>query len=76
MSKIIKKILKETPLKTRLYVLNSMSMSALLVELGYREDKPWGDDEEEIAVKLDKYAKKITRWQLEDIKKWEKDGKP
>ena len=76
MSKVFKKILKETPLKTRLKVANKMAFINLIVELGYREDKMWTDDENELLDKLCGLAKEHTDIILKDIKEWENDGKP
>lgn len=71
----IKKILKETPLKTRLEVSNQMAFISLLTELGYREDKMWTNEEGDLLKKLCQSAKKHTQHQLRQIEKWEKDGK-
>lgn len=51
-SKVTEKILKETPLKTRLKVSTQMAFISLLSELGYRENKMWSEDEEETLNKL------------------------
>ena len=72
----IAKILKETPLKTRLEVSNQMAFISLLTELGFREDKYWTDDEDELLKKLCQSAKKHTKHQLQQIEKWKQDGEP
>lgn len=74
MSKI-DKILEETPLEVRLNVTNQMGFIRLLTELGFREDKPWGS-EDELLSKLCKFAEAHTNIQLTQIKQWELDGRP
>jgi hypothetical protein len=76
MSKSFKKLLKEIPLKTRLKVSNEMAFINLIVELGYREDKMWTDDENELLAKLCGLAKEHTDSVLKEIEEWKKDGKP
>jgi len=71
----IKELLKETPLKIRLDVLNQMFMIDLISELGYREDTMWKPEEQKILNKLCKHAHKLTRAQLKTIKEWEYDKK-
>ena len=63
----IAKILKDIPLKTRLKVLNEMAFIDLISELGYREDKMWTDEEDELLSKLCKLAMKHTENILEEI---------
>jgi hypothetical protein len=72
----IDKMLRETPLATRLRVSNEMTFISLLTELGYREEKAWGDDEQELLNKLCNIAKSHTDHQIQQILEWEKDGKP
>ncbi len=69
-------ILKQTPLQIRLKVSNQMAFISLLTELGFREDKMWTDDENELLSKLCEAANQHTEHQLETIKEWEKDGRP
>ena len=76
MSKAFEKIVKEIPLKTRIKVANEMAFINLIVELGYREDKMWTDDENELLSRLCGLAKEHTDSILKDIEEWEKDGKP
>lgn len=66
MSKIIRKI-REIPLKTRLKVMNEMCFIDLLTELGFREDKMWTDEEDELLSKLCKLAMKHTEDILKEI---------
>lgn len=75
-SKILEQILKEIPLEIRLQTSNEMAFIELLSELGFRENKMWSDDEDEMLQKLINFAKKHTEHQLERIKDWEKDGRP
>jgi len=76
MSEILDEILGRIPLKTRLKVLNEMMLMDFLTEFGFREDKQWIEEEEEMLTKLLNYAKKITKSQLSEIEDWELDGKP
>ena len=72
----IKKILKQTPLETRLLVSNQMAFIELLTEFGVRQDKPWGKDEEELLSRINLLATKHTDLQIKKIKEWEFDGRP
>jgi hypothetical protein len=76
MSDLIKEILKQTPLETRLKVLNEMMFIDLITEMGFREDKMWTEEENDQLSKLCNLAKKLTDLQLTEIKKWEEDGRP
>ena len=76
MSEIFEKLVKEIPLATRLKVANEMAFIDLIVELGYREDKMWTDEENELLGKLCELAQKHTDSILKDIEVWEADGKP
>jgi hypothetical protein len=67
-SKIINKILKRINLKTQLRISNQTAFIMLLSELGYREDKMWTDEENEILEKLCLFAEKHTDDQLKTIK--------
>jgi hypothetical protein len=75
-SPILEKIRKETPLETRLSVLNKMMFIDLLSTLGFRKDKYWTPEEDPLLSKLCEHAQKLTNMQLEDIKEWEEDGRP
>ena len=70
------KVLKETSLQIRLKVINEMMFIKLLTELGFRQDKMWTEDEEDMLTKLCYLAENATELQMEEIKEWEKDGKP
>ena len=59
-SKVIDKLIKETPLEVRLKVDNEMAFITLLSELGLRDDKMWTKDEDEMLSKLIDFAKKHT----------------
>ena len=67
------KMIKDTPLKTRLKVSNEMAFISLLTELGYRENKAWLESENEILSKLCKAALTHTEHQLEQIEEFKKD---
>ena len=70
------KIVKRIPIETRIRVSSEMAFINLIVELGYRENKTWSDDEDELLGKLCKLAKEHTDDILKTIDEWEKDGKP
>ena len=70
------KLLKETPLDIRLDVINDMYFIDLITELGYREEKAWTEEENEVLYKICKAARKHTLRILQTIQEWEKDGKP
>ena len=53
-----------------------MAFITLLSEVGFRENKVWSDEEDELLTKLCDLALKHTKHQLEQIKEWEKDGRP
>lgn len=54
---IINRWLKKTTLETYIRVHIEASFIDLLIKLGYREAKPWSDDENERLFKLMKMAK-------------------
>lgn len=70
------KLLKEVPLDIRLDVINDMYFIDLITELGYREEKAWTEEENEVLHKICKAARKHTLRILQEIQEWEKDGKP
>ena len=76
MSDLIKELSKQTPLDIRLNVLNEMMFINLITEMGFREDKMWSEEENDQLSKLCDLARKLTETQLEEIEKWEKDGRP
>jgi hypothetical protein len=71
-----KEMTKSVPLKNRLKVCTEMSFINLIVELGYREDKMWTDDENELLGKLMKLANEHTGYILDTIAEWKADGSP
>ena len=74
---IIDQILKESPLKTRLLVLNEMLIQSYLVEIGHIPDGFWSDGKErKYGRSFRRFAKQLTKYQLSEIKRWEKDGRP
>jgi hypothetical protein len=78
-SEIVKKILRETPLETRLKVSNEMAFIMLIHELGFREEKMWNEDDEkdnELLGKIMKFAKEHTDNQMKTIERWKEDSKP
>ena len=75
-SKVIERILKETPLKTRLKVSTEMAFISLISELGYRENKIWTDDENETLNKLCELAMDLVNDHIKEFEQWQKDGKP
>lgn len=77
-SELVKKILKETPLETRLKVSNEMAFIMLITDLGFRESKMWNEDDEkdnELLDKLMKFAKEHTANQMKTIERWKEDQK-
>ena len=70
------KTLKKVPLDIRLDVINDMHFMDLIHELGYREEKGWTDEENEVLYKINKAARNHTLRILQEIQQWEKDGKP
>ena len=72
----IKEMMKKIPLSTRFRVANQMAFISLLTELGYREDKMWTQDEDEVINKLYGLADKHTADLFDEWVQWEKDGKP
>jgi len=75
-SEICERILKSIPLETRLKVGNEMAFINLIVELGYREDRMWSDEEDELLTKLMDLAKQHTDDTLKEIESWKEDGCP
>jgi|TARA_R110000851_G_scaffold63075_6_gene144420 hypothetical protein len=76
MSEEINEIVKGTPLEIRLKVISEMDFITLITDLGYREDKFWTPEEDELLSKLCKLAKKHTNSVLKIIEEWKKDGSP
>lgn len=64
MSEAYDKIILEIPIEIQIKVSNEMAFINLLTELGYREDKSWGDDEQHILDILGECAEKHTKDQL------------
>ena len=75
-SKVIERILKKTPLRTRLKVSTEVAFINLITELGYRENKMWTDDEDETLNKLCDLAKDLVNDHIKKFEQWQKDGKP
>jgi hypothetical protein len=74
---IFDQILKECPLKTRLYVLNEMLIIDYLVKIGHIPDGFWSDSKDrKYGTSLRRFARQLTKFQLSEIKRWEKDGRP
>lgn len=67
-SETLERISKKTKLSIKLKVLNEMAFIDLLSVLGYREEKAWTPEEDEILLKLINHAKKHTDRQLKEIK--------
>lgn len=64
---LIEKIQNRTTLKTKIKVLNEIAFINLIVELGYREDKMWTDEENELLSKIIILAKKHTNNIIKEI---------
>ena len=67
-------ILSNISLKEKINVLNQMAFIDLLTELGYREDKMWTNDEDEILAKLCSLAEKHTENIMEEINHEKQDS--
>jgi len=68
-SSIIKEIVENTPLETKIRVDIEMSMIKMLTDAGYREDKAWTDDEDPQLSALSKCAKECAEWVMEEVEK-------
>lgn len=62
-------VLKSTPLKTKIKVINKVAFITLLTKLGLRENKVWEDAENEMLDKLTKFSDRHTKRILKEIKK-------
>ncbi len=71
---MIDELLRSLPIATRLGILNEMMLINMLVELGYREDRPWAIDEKEELENIIRYAKRMTKDQINEFEQWEKDN--
>jgi hypothetical protein len=74
---LIQEFLKNypTPLDTRLNIINQIAFINLITELGYREDKYWTPEEDEILNKLCKLANKHTLDILREIEEYNNNKK-
>jgi len=61
-----------TPLDVRLNVINQIAFINLITELGYREDKYWTPEEDEILNKLCRLANKHTTDILRELEEYNK----
>jgi len=77
-SDLLEKILKETPLEIRFKVHLEAMIITSLVDMGFRESRMWNDSDEdnELMPKRHEKAQQTTTCLLEDVKQWEKDGRP
>ncbi len=73
---IVGDLLKDMSLKSRLKVDFEMTFITLLSELGYREDKMWTEDEDEILSKLVGLAEEAAESTIKTFQRWEEDGRP
>lgn len=73
---VVERLRKKITLETRLNVNNEIFFINLLTELGYCEDEPWTDGEEDILHKISEFAEKLTKTQLSTIEKWKDGGNP
>lgn len=64
---LIEKMVNNVPLKNRIKVANEMAFINLITQLGYREDKMWTDEEDEILNKICELAENHTNRILEEI---------
>jgi len=76
-SKIIENSFHNIPLKLRLEVTIEMWLQSHLVDIGIIPDGYWSDAKERKYGKLFRRpSKQLTKWLLEEIKEWEKNGRP
>jgi hypothetical protein len=75
-SKVVDRMMKNMPLKTRLKVSIEMFLINFLTDAGFREDKFWGDDDDSLLKKICKHAEKMADSHMENIEEWRKDGEP
>jgi hypothetical protein len=73
----IKELLKEISLENRLYVINDMTILSYLVDNGFIPEGFWSDEKEKKYGKaLHKFSKQLAKYQIKEMKQWEKDGRP
>jgi hypothetical protein len=58
------------PLDVRIRVTTQMAFIDLITELGYREDKSWGPDEDETLNKLMKLANEYAKDVLKELEEY------
>lgn len=75
-SKIAEKVRKRTPLHTRLEVEAQVAFVDLITILGYREDKVWTREENELLQKISGYSIQHAKNIVKIVEQWEKDGRP
>lgn len=75
-NELINNLLKSMDLESRLKIDNEFAFIELITLLGYREEKFWTEEENEILGKLMKFAEVIAKRQIKTVKRWEKDGRP
>ncbi len=62
-----KEIIESISLETKIKVGNEMAFINLITELGYRPNKMWTDEENELLSKLLKLAGEHTKRQLKEV---------
>lgn len=67
--KLLEKIMNEMPLSTHLTVSIQLAMIDLLSAVGFRENKVWTDDEEDILSIIFDSAEKTAKQLEEDLMK-------
>jgi hypothetical protein len=73
----ISKILRECPLKDRLYISTDMDIRVFLIDIGFIPRGFWDNKKEKIYGNLIRsFARKLTKRNLDIVKEWEKDGRP
>ena len=75
MNEALDKMLKQIPLKTRLKVSTEMAFINLITELGYRENKMWTEDEDEILNKLCSLAVSLSEDHIKEMEEWINESK-
>jgi hypothetical protein len=70
----ISEIYRKMPLRTRLKVTAELAFIDLITELGYRENKPWGEDEEVAREKISSLAESLADNQILEFKEWKESS--
>ncbi len=67
-TRILSEIITEIPLETKIKVSTEFAFIDLIHVLGFREEKPWGKEENEMLNKILEFAEKHSKHIIEIIK--------